>query len=340
MRDEVAHLPARARVVLSVQQDVDHLGVARPLCEIELAAALHPQIAEQVAHRVVALRHQPRLSDRHADEHAGVGVELAEVAGAARDVPRVVRAGRELVHVDHVLADAQAGRARGRDVRGARDEELGRQQPDDPQLARGAERELAEGCRHVGRDARGHDRHVEDVVLVLVLEDREDDLLPRVAAGDDAARLQDERHQLLEHDAEAAVERGGQLGRDAVERRLVGHAVLSLAVVAAARDLDEVRVAERAPRSAQLVRGAGDREPRVRQARALAEALLRGAVLRRLQHVERREDRHVADHRAQPVGLHVLELVREHVALRDEPRQRLLVAEAARHHVGVAALRG
>ena len=259
-------------------------------------------LAEHVDHHGRA--QQLRLRDRPPGDAADVRVELVDRARLDRVVARVVRARRQLVD-DHavVLGDEQLDGERAGQL------EAAGQRPG--QLVR----TRFDRCRHVGR----RDRQVQDVVAVDVVHDRERHIVLAVAGHQDR-RLEGEIDESLEDRRREVVIRP-----DPRQVILAVQHDLAVTVVAALAGLEHGRVPQFAERGDQIGPAVHRAPRRGLDAVAVDEGLLGDAVLRHAQQVGALRHGDLAAHLVQRVGVHVLELIGEHVGLLGQLADRGLV---------------
>ena len=244
--------PGRAELAVQVQLDV---GKRTPPPS---PARLPPQIAQQVGHR--RRPQQFGRAQRQAADGAQLLLELAGDAGVERQVPGVVRPGRELVDQQPAVAASGRTRRTARRPRPAR------------RARRGRSRRLRCGDRR--RHRAGGDRDIEDAVAMRVF----DRAVVRERAVDAARR----------HHGELALEidEGFEHGLDAADRapgRSASSARsderLALAVVAEVGGLQHGRAAQAFESRVQIRGRAHRRKRRQRKAGAGEKRLLAQAVL-------------------------------------------------------------
>ncbi len=141
-----------------------------------------------------------------------------------------LRLRRDLVHEELELADGNAARPTRA---GLRHEELHREQAHHVERVGHAARRILERGPERAGEARRHERHVEDVLRVDVLEGRKHDGGAGGVAAHDAAHLQDQVQGLFE-DVDRVVVKGERASAVGVL-----HEALPFAVVAAARCLHD-----------------------------------------------------------------------------------------------------
>ena len=253
-------------------------------------------LAEHVHHDRRA--EQLRLDQRPAGDAADVRVELIDRARLDGVMPRIVRARCQLVDDDATVLG---------------DEQLDGERASQLEAAGQGQRHLVSGARDLRAHLGGGDRHMQDVVAVVVAHDRERDVILAVA-GHENRRLEREIDEPLQDgrwEAAAAVAAGANLLQVAV----IAQHMLAVPVVSAGAGLEHARVMQVIDGGVKLLEGVDLTPGCGLDAMPVDEGLLVDAVLGNAQQVGALRGRDQVTHLVDGFGVDVLELIGEHIGL-------------------------
>ena len=187
---------------------------------------------------------QLRLDQRPAGDAADVRVELIDRARLDGVMPRIVRARCQLVDDDATVLG---------------DEQLDGERASQLEAAGQGQRHLVSGARDLRAHLGGGDRHMQDVVAVVVAHDRERDVILAVA-GHENRRLEREIDEPLQD---------GRWGKPPPRARIFSRSLslrsfmLAVPVVSAGAGLEHARVMQVIDGGVKLLEGV-DLTPGVR----------------------------------------------------------------------------